>query len=306
MSTSLRPLGAPFRGLHQKLKSRAEACQREIDALLKEAAQPESLSWKNAFAYAKKVVLFSLLRYETHVAILAVFAIVVGSSIFIPFGTADIPTRLSLIGVAMLAGTSLSLFWLYLLLPFHIRHRLSLWLVASIHSLGSAIAFSLLEPEIIKHFHSYSVPIFSEIVIPVLLLYILADLFVLWQIKRHICVLEYRNKHQSEHLETLLPAEKRGEVLLLSAADHYVEFTTTQGKHMRRMTMKAAVERAPQGEGLRVHRSHWVAYKAMLSLEKDGERYILTLRSGQRVPVSPKALPMVQCELSADCLRAAE
>jgi hypothetical protein len=149
------------------------------------------------------------------------------------------------------------------------------------------------------------VPTFSEIIIPILLLYALTDIFVLWQLKPYICLLEYEKTHHTDHLETLLPAEKRGAIWLMSAADHYVEFTTALGSYMRRMTMKSAVEKATHGEGLRVHRSHWVAYKAMLSLEKDGERFILTLRSGQRVPVSPKLAPEVQCRLDKDCPPAA-
>ena len=59
-----------------------------------------------------------------------------------------------------------------------------------------------------------------------------------------------------------------------------------QGRHMLRMTMKTAVAKTDAGKGLRVHRSHWVAYKAMLSLEKEGERHVLMLRNGQKVPVS--------------------
>lgn len=306
MSTPIRLLRAAVTKLRQNLDRRAKATQRALDAFLSMATQNKTLSWKDAFSYAKCVIIFSLLRFEVHVAAITIFAIVIGTGIFIPFGTADISTRLSLVIAAMITGTTLSFFLLYLLLSLHIRHQLRLWLILLIHSLVCAVIFCLIEPEIIRHFQSYPVPEFSDIFIPILLLYVIADLFVLWHLNGYICVQGYREKHKAKHIEALLPAEKRGEVWLMSAADHYVEFITAQGSHLRRMTMKAAVERACPDEGMQVHRSHWVAYKAMLSLEKDGERFFLTLRSGQRVPVSPKALPVVQCELSPDCVRAAE
>jgi len=294
------------------MKSRAEVYQREIDALLKEAIKHETLSWKKAFSYAKFVSLFGLFLFEVHAAAIATFIIILGTGIFIPVGTADTSTRLSLVVVAMLIGTSLSIFVFYLLLPFHIRYKINLWLITALHSLACAVIFSLLEPEIIRNFQVYSlpvfhtVPLFRDILIPVLLLFALFDIFIIWQVQSRICVRDYQEKHTSDHIETLLPAEKRGKVWLMTAADHYIEVFTDQGSHMHRITMKAAVDRVEKNEGLRVHRSHWVAYEAMLSLEKNGERFFLTLRNGQKVPVSPKALPVVQCHLDVDCRQAAE
>jgi len=246
------------------------------------------------------------------VAAVVVFVIVFGTGIFIPIGTSDFLTRLSLVVVATLIGTSLSFIVLFLLLPLHIRHKINLWLIMAVHGLACAVIFSILEPEIIRNFQNYSVPVFysmpvfTEILIPVLLIFGIVDIFVIWHLIPHICTRKFQKKHQTAHIETLLPANIRGEILLMTAADHYVELFTAQGSHMHRITMKTAVERMPSGKGLQVHRSHWVAYKAMLSLEKVGERYVLTLRSGQQVPVSPKALPIVRCELDVDCLRAAE
>ena len=39
-------------------------------------------------------------------------------------------------------------------------------------------------------------------------------------------------------------------------------------------------------EGAQVHRSHWVAWEAVIGSERDGARLFLRLADGDRVPVS--------------------
>ncbi len=294
-------IAAFYSKLNRKAKARADIAQRKIDGILQETLQNQRPSWPVAFAYAKQVLIGCIYKPAIHAAAVAILLIAIGSGIFIPLDQADLFTRVSLISVAMLVGSGIALVTLVLLLPLHLRYRLNLWANVALHALVSTTIFCLIEPEIIRNFQSYKVPGFADIFVPVLLLHGLADLFVLWQIKGNICVLEYSRKHERDHIETVLPTEKRGEVWLISAADHYVEITTQNGTHMHRMTMKAAVEKAGPDEGLRVHRSHWVAYAAMLSLEKDGERNMLTLRSGERVPVSQKNVAKVRCFLDEDC-----
>jgi len=290
----IRPLHAALEKVRHHSISRAEAAQREVDKVLRESINNVRPSWAISFAYARSVIVGSLFRPAVHVAAAAILAIVMSTHIFIPLGTMDISIRLSLITVAMLVGTSLSYFLLYLMLSLHVRYRFSLWAIAAAHTLSSAVLFCLIEPQIIHYIGVYSVPEFRSIFIPILLLYGLADMFVLWQFKKEICILDYAQKHNPSHLKSLLPADKRGEVWLISAADHYVEIFTDHGRHLRRMTMKAAVERAGAKDGLQVHRSHWVAFEAMLSMKKDGERFFLSLRSGQQVPVSRKQVKQVR------------
>ena len=71
----------------------------------------------------------------------------------------------------------------------------------------------------------------------------------------------------------------------LSAQDHYVEIATPKGAHLERITIKKAIELVPESSGLQVHRSHWLAYNAILDLEKTGERYAVLLRNGTKLPV---------------------
>ena len=292
--------------LRNLAKARCDGFQREIERVLALTTQKKSLSLKDAFSYSRSILSCSLLRSETHIAALAILVISISTSIFMPYGATDIITRISLISSAMFLGTALSILTLYLLLPLHLKFNISLWPIAVVHSVIAATIFSLIEPVAMIFFAPYPIPGFLTIFTPFLLLSIIADGFVLWNFKSRVCMRTYQHLHQSDTIETMVPSQKRGEIYHISAADHYVEIFTGNGHHMHRITMKAAVEKTSPDTGLRVHRSHWVAYNAMLSMEKSGGRHILTLRSGAKVPVSPKQVPEVQNRLNAPRLRAAE
>ncbi len=292
---------ASYSKLCNKVKVLADDAQREVDLILKLAAHPAPISLKNAYKYSRAFITVVLLRPEIHLAAMVVLIISLGTSIFVPFAAADMSTRVVLIGLAMLVGSTLSVAILYLILPLHLMLDISLWSVAVIHSLMTASLFCLVEPAVSEAITAYPMPSYMEVFIPFFLLGVLVDDFILWHLKPRLCLRSYKRLYIDDTIETLLPSEKRGEVWLISAADHYVEISTRNGTHMHRMTMKSAVEKAGPSKGLRVHRSHWVAFAAMLSLEKDGERTMLTLRSGQRVPISQKNVAMVACFLDRDC-----
>jgi len=289
-----------------KYHHKSQGYLRALDALFQRLGKKGKLQLQDGYSYAKLVLLWCFTRFEVHLAALVILLLVLNTSMFVPLGSTDIPTRLSVVSVSIVLGTAISFGMMLLLLPLHIWRGTNLWAIGLGHTLLSTLVLCTIEPLIVGSFQRDIVPAFSDIFVPVLLLYGLTNAFVLWQTQKHICFKAYQRQHKDEHITTLIPAEKRGDVLLMSAADHYVEFFTEQGSHLRRMTMKAAVEKANAAEGMRVHRSHWVAYHAMLALEKDGERYILTLRSAQRVPVSPKYAAKVRCLLNVDCQQAAE
>ncbi|MEC9434305.1 MAG: LytTR family DNA-binding domain-containing protein [Pseudomonadota bacterium] len=80
--------------------------------------------------------------------------------------------------------------------------------------------------------------------------------------------------------------DRRGPLLRLSMNDHYVEIATEAGREMVLMRLgDAIVETAPE-PGLQVHRSHWVARRALASAERSGDRVELILTNGERIPVS--------------------
>jgi hypothetical protein len=284
--------------LFQRWNGVSKANQKQLDLLFKTIHKRQAPTFADARAYARLVILGSLARIELHLAAIVILLLSLGTGIFIPLTQADWTLRLNLIGTAMILGTGLSFALVYVFLCLHIWKGLGLWAIAVLHATSCAVLFCLLEPSLVAAYHTYTTPRFEDIFFPLLMFYALADVFILWQIEPLISFERYKRTNPKDHLATAIPARKRGEIFLMSAADHYVEIFTERGSHLHRITMKAAIEKTKKSAGMRVHRSHWVAYSAMVSLEKVGERHFLTLRSGHRVPVSPTYIDAVKQTLA--------
>ena len=121
-----------------------------------------------------------------------------------------------------------------------------------------------------------------------------AAFFMLIRFKHIIDFNAYKIRHQSDTIFKILPAHIRGPLVAMSAQDHYVEITTKKGKHLHRMSMKNAIDMVPEGTGMQVHRSHWVAFSEMHALEKQAERFHLRIRSGAEIPVSKTKVNDIQ------------
>ncbi|MCO8144196.1 LytTR family transcriptional regulator [Rhodovulum tesquicola] len=83
-----------------------------------------------------------------------------------------------------------------------------------------------------------------------------------------------------------LPAERRGAVIRLSSSDHYVQVVTERGTTPILIRFADAIAELGGVEGLRVHRSHWVALDAVTGARRSGGRLFLTLSDGTELPVS--------------------
>jgi hypothetical protein len=84
-----------------------------------------------------------------------------------------------------------------------------------------------------------------------------------------------------------LPEKIRGGALYaLEAEDHYLRAHTSKGSDLILMRMADAEAELEGEEGLRVHRSWWVARAGVAAARRDGDRIILTLKSGAEAPVS--------------------
>jgi two-component system LytT family response regulator len=71
------------------------------------------------------------------------------------------------------------------------------------------------------------------------------------------------------------------------AQDDYVEIHSDQGKYLKQMRMKHLEANLPEGEFVRIHRSHIVRVKGIEKLELyEKDSYLLTLKSGAQLPVS--------------------
>lgn len=85
---------------------------------------------------------------------------------------------------------------------------------------------------------------------------------------------------------TKLPFNKRGELYALSAELHYVRVYTSAGSDLVLMRISDAVAQCGDVEGLRIHRSHWVALSAVSEVTCDGGSMTVRLRNDLELPVS--------------------
>lgn len=193
------------------------------------------------------------------------------------------PVVISLAGV--LAGI-IPLCMALILFPFHVIFRANLWVLTGLNIVLSATLFSLVEPVIPTYFYDKGVLHFEDLFWKILIFYALALSYLQMRIRGKVCFNTYQKRHKIRTIEHLVPADKRGPLVALSAQDHYVSIITEKGEHLNRMSMKEAIALAPEGEGMQVHRSHWVAFNAMLSLDKTSDRYFVKLRNGTLLPVA--------------------
>ena len=77
-----------------------------------------------------------------------------------------------------------------------------------------------------------------------------------------------------------------GDVLMVSADDHYLDVTTTEGQGRVLMRFRDAMAELQDLPGFRIHRSHWVARAHLHRVALDGRRYMAELTGGLMVPVS--------------------
>ncbi len=97
---------------------------------------------------------------------------------------------------------------------------------------------------------------------------------------------------------SLVPPDKQGRLLLLKSELHYLQVLTDQGSSLILYNLGDAVDQLPQTSGMSVHRSYWVALGAIEKLEKRGRQGEISLRNGQRVPVSRNRLAEVSRRLA--------
>ncbi len=86
-------------------------------------------------------------------------------------------------------------------------------------------------------------------------------------------------------LQRLDPAQ-RGILWAISVRDHYVDVLTSVGSASLLMRFGDALDEVYPVEGVQVHRSHWVAWDAVATVEREGAKLFVTLLDGARIPVS--------------------
>lgn len=77
-----------------------------------------------------------------------------------------------------------------------------------------------------------------------------------------------------------------GAVLYLKMEDHYVRIRTAHGSRLEMGPLARVTAGLSGVEGLQVHRSWWVARRAIVGVERDGRNLRLRLVDGETAPVS--------------------
>ncbi|MGB3723994.1 MAG: LytTR family DNA-binding domain-containing protein [Pacificimonas sp.] len=83
-----------------------------------------------------------------------------------------------------------------------------------------------------------------------------------------------------------LPIGHDGIIHALESEDHYVRVHGDGRGDLILMRLADAISEMGKVEGLQTHRGWWVARSAVEKIEKDGRTAVITLTSGQAVPVS--------------------
>lgn len=83
-----------------------------------------------------------------------------------------------------------------------------------------------------------------------------------------------------------LKPENRRALVRLTVRDHYTEVVTTRGRELVLLRFGDALTEIGDIDGIRVHRSHWVAADHVARLKRDNGKLFVIARDGAAVPVS--------------------
>jgi hypothetical protein len=91
---------------------------------------------------------------------------------------------------------------------------------------------------------------------------------------------------------SFMPAALRGaELFAIESEDHYLRLHTDRGSALILMPLSEAVGRLEGMDGMRTHRSWWVARSAVVGASRGNGRAQLTLKNGLLAPVSRTYAP---------------
>lgn len=90
---------------------------------------------------------------------------------------------------------------------------------------------------------------------------------------------------EAEHIILLGQRFNLLDLLYISAQEHYVQITSTQGRALLRGRISDLEKQLPPSIGLRVHRSYWVAARSVQGLQR-GTSWVLKLDDGTELPVA--------------------
>ena len=106
-----------------------------------------------------------------------------------------------------------------------------------------------------------------------------------------------------EGIADMLPHGVRGPVVKMTAANQYIEVHTTAGRALVRIPLKEAEAGLPPGQGVRVHRSAWIAFAYIAAVHNDGRQLRIEDKSGEVLKVGKTYTKPVLAALKQHGLR---
>lgn len=85
-----------------------------------------------------------------------------------------------------------------------------------------------------------------------------------------------------------------GPVSALKGEDHYVRVIGEGREELILMRMRDAIDRLGAADGLRIHRSWWVARDAVESVRREGRTAVVVLKGGHEAPVARDMMPALR------------
>ncbi|MGJ8528504.1 LytTR family DNA-binding domain-containing protein [Maritalea sp.] len=104
----------------------------------------------------------------------------------------------------------------------------------------------------------------------------------------HVLFVREHNPETPQQIELLarLQVQNRGPLLYLSMQDHYVNVVTARGSELILMRMSDALKETTGINGLKIHRSHWIALDGIKRVVKKGGNYAVEMQDDTQLPIS--------------------
>lgn len=93
-------------------------------------------------------------------------------------------------------------------------------------------------------------------------------------------------ERQEDEFWSRLPAGIGRDLVAITSELHYLRVYTQKGNGLILHAFGRALERLGDFDGMRIHRSHWVAIDHVQTLRRDGEKVVCRLDIGIELPVS--------------------
>jgi len=117
---------------------------------------------------------------------------------------------------------------------------------------------------------------------------------VIWLlVPRRQAMAQPNSQGEAAFLNRLKP-DIRAPLQRIESQDHYLLVITALGQDLILMRLADAIAELSQTDGFQVHRSHWVARRAIIKIVRTDGRMLLSMRDGAEVPVSRAYQPMVR------------